>query len=158
MVLFLRCDDSSALVPRGPMITRHTTCKSAYSPDIPVPNMQRSYLYGGFGTDPQNITAFDDAYILSLPSFTWIKVFPTDNSTTPYGHGGCSANVISRDQMIIIGGWFPSTTDCDSVNGWGQHNMNLGYNGPQNALWDKFNPTVDTYFVPTPVISVIGGG
>lgn len=116
-----------------------------------------SYLYGGFGI--KNSIGFDDAYILSLPTFTWIKVFPTDNSSTVYGHGGCSADVIRKDQMLIIGGWFPSSNDCDGApNGYGQHNMNLGYNGPQKALWDKYDPNVSTYFVPTPVISVVGGG
>jgi hypothetical protein len=107
------------------------------------------------------VTGYDDAYILSLPSFTWIKAFPTDNSTTKFGHGGCSANVIRKDQMLIIGGWFPSANDCDGMSGgaaWGQHNMNLGYNGAQKALWDKYDPKASSYFVPTPIISAIGGG
>ncbi|KAF2794341.1 hypothetical protein K505DRAFT_28250 [Melanomma pulvis-pyrius CBS 109.77] len=114
------------------------------------------YLYGGFGI--QNSTGFDDSYILSLPTFTWIKSFPTNNTSTPYGHGACSGDVINRDQMLIIGGWFPSTDACDAPSGWGQHNMNLGYNGPSNTLWDKYDPKVSTYFVPTPVIAVVGGG
>ncbi|KAF2704804.1 hypothetical protein K504DRAFT_389220 [Pleomassaria siparia CBS 279.74] len=114
------------------------------------------YLYGGLGMD--NSSAFDDAYILSLPSFTWIKAFPTDNSTSIYGHGACSANVVNRDQMLIIGGAFPNTDQCDAPAGMGQHNMNLGYNGPAKALWDKYDPKVSTYFVPTPVIAVVGGG
>jgi hypothetical protein len=36
--------------------------------------------------------------------------------------------------------------------------MNLGYNGEKKALWDKYDPKLSTYFVPTPVISAIGGG
>ena len=115
-----------------------------------------SYLYGGFGIE--NVTGFDDSYILSLPSFTWIKTWPTDNTTQPYPHGACSANVVNKDQMLIIGGWFPSADICDAPSGWGQHNMNLGYNGPARTLWDKYDPKVSTYFVPTPVISVVGGG
>ncbi|KAF2466961.1 uncharacterized protein BDR25DRAFT_305792 [Lindgomyces ingoldianus] len=115
------------------------------------------YLYGGFGIS--NITGYDDAYILSLPSFTWIKAWPTGNATgTPLPHGGCSANVINRDQMLIIGGWFTTSDTCDSPNGWGQHNMNLGFNGPSKTLWDKYDPKVSTYFVPTPIISAVGGG
>lgn len=115
-----------------------------------------SYLYGGFGIE--NVTGFDDAYILSLPSFTWIKAWPTDNNIQPYPHGGCTANAVNRDQMIVIGGWFPTADVCDSPNSQGQHNMNLGYNGPARTLWDKYDPKVETYFVPTPVISAIGGG
>ncbi|KAF2271331.1 uncharacterized protein EI97DRAFT_437964 [Westerdykella ornata] len=116
------------------------------------------HLYGGFSTDQGNTTAFDDAYILSIPSFTWIKAWPAENTTSVYGHGGCSATVVKRDQMIIIGGWFPNTQDCDTPDGWGQHNMNLGYNGAQQDLWDKYDPKLSAYAVPTPVISVIGGG
>lgn len=112
-----------------------------------------SYLYGGFGFG--NVTGYDDAYILSLPSFTWINVF---NKTQGNPHGGCTANVINRDQMIILGGWFTDSDQCDSPNSQGQHNMNLGYNGPSNTLWDKYDPKVTKYFVPTPVVSAIGGG
>jgi hypothetical protein len=100
-------------------------------------------------------------YILSLPSFTWIKAFPeNDNSTTPaeVGHGGCSANVINRKQMLVIGGWFPLYDKCDAPSGQGQHNMVLGYNGDDAKLWDKFQPNISAYVVPSPIISAIGGG
>ncbi|KAF1955602.1 hypothetical protein CC80DRAFT_87779 [Byssothecium circinans] len=114
------------------------------------------YLYGGFGVE--NVTGYDDSYILSLPSFKWIKSWPTDNTTQAYPHGGCTANVINRDQMIVMGGWYTTSDICDSPNSQGQHNMNLGYNGPAKSLWDKYDPKVSKYFVPTPVISAIGGG
>ena len=98
-------------------------------------------------------------YILSLPSYTWIKAFPTDNSTSKlYSHGGCSANVVGRDQMIIIGGWFPESNVCESPEVQGQHNMNLGYNGEKKAIWDKYVPDQSSYSVPTPIIAAIGGG
>ncbi|KAF2266706.1 hypothetical protein CC78DRAFT_123705 [Lojkania enalia] len=114
------------------------------------------YLYGGFGVD--NATGFDDAYILSMPSFTWIRAWPIGDTAAEFPHGGCSANVIQRDQMLIIGGWFTTSDQCDSPNSWGQHNMNLGYNGAARSLWDKYNPEISAYFVPSPVISVVGGG
>jgi len=60
--------------------------------------------------------------------------------------------------MLIIGGWSTESNQCDSPNSQGQHNMNLGYNGPSNTLWDKYDPKVSKYFVPTPVVSAIGGG
>lgn len=116
------------------------------------------YIYGGYAIDQWNISSFDDIYILSLPSFTWIKAWPGDNYTSKIGHGGCSANVINRDQMIVMGGWFTNTDDCDSPTLYGQHNMNLGINGAEKAIWDKYDPKLSTYFVPTPVISVVGGG
>lgn len=60
--------------------------------------------------------------------------------------------------MIVIGGWFPQTNECDAADARGQHGMNLGYNGPKSALWDEYDAKLSKYFVPTPVISVIGGG
>ncbi|KAJ4361305.1 hypothetical protein N0V95_002007 [Ascochyta clinopodiicola] len=114
------------------------------------------YLYGGYGFGDS--PGFDDAYILTIPSFTWIKVFPSENNTAEYPHGGCSANVVTRDQMLIIGGWFPGSDQCDSPQVQGQHLMNLGFNGEKKALWDKYDPSLSTYLVPTPVISAIGGG
>jgi hypothetical protein len=118
-----------------------------------------SYLYGGYGFG--NRPAYDDVYILSLPSFTWIKVFPLDGSDSKpsqVGHGGCSANVINRAQMLVVGGWFPLFDKCDTPEGQGQHNMVLGYNGGDSKLWDKFDPQLDDYVVPSPIIAAIGGG
>jgi hypothetical protein len=118
-----------------------------------------SYLYGGYGFGDR--PAYDDVYILSLPSFTWIKVFPVDGSDSKpstVGHGGCSANVINRAQMLVIGGWFPLFNKCDTPEGQGQHNMVLGYNGGDSKLWDKFDPKLDDYVVPSPIIAAVGGG
>ncbi|OCK83649.1 hypothetical protein K432DRAFT_174012 [Lepidopterella palustris CBS 459.81] len=113
------------------------------------------YLYGGQGIN--NITGFDDAYILSLPSFTWIKVYPSSGEgSSPHGLSSC--NVIDNSQMLVIGGYFAENQNCDSPDVWGTHNMNLGEDGPENALWDKYYPNITKYLVPTPVISAVGGG
>ena len=151
--------DNSAQVSLGLTTSLPTTCKHIDFLALLIhADRGTSYLYGGYGFG--NPLAYDDAYILSIPSFTWIKAFPTDNSTGDYPHGGCSANVVNRDQMLIIGGWFPEADAnfCDSPGVQGQHGMNLGYNGEKKALWDKYDPTLTTYFVPTPIISAIGGG
>ena len=120
-----------------------------------------SYLYGGFGASATEAPGFDDAYILSIPSFTWIKAFPLDGSDSQpsqVGHGGCSANMINRAQMLIIGGWFPLYDKCDAPAGQGQHNMVPGFNGGEAKLWDKFDPKLTNYVVPSPIVSAIGGG
>ncbi|XP_014552037.1 hypothetical protein COCVIDRAFT_30500 [Bipolaris victoriae FI3] len=130
--------------------------------DVTWPDDQSSYniyLYGGYGFG--GTPAFDDVYILSLPSFTWIKAFPLgDGGSNPVvvGHGGCSANVINRTQMLVIGGWFPIYDKCDSPESQGQHNMVLGFNGEGAKLWDKFQPKIDDYVVPSPIVAAIGGG
>ncbi|KAL6707982.1 hypothetical protein ACN47E_003656 [Coniothyrium glycines] len=119
------------------------------------------YLYGGYGfSDP---LAFNDVYILSLPSFQWIHAYnldPAAPSPDPTGHGGCSANVVNGDQMIIIGGWFPQqgAPDCDSPDTQGLHNLVMGNNTAKGALWDQFDPQLNKYAVPAVVIAAIGGG
>ncbi|KAH3917053.1 hypothetical protein HBH56_051690 [Parastagonospora nodorum] len=115
------------------------------------------YLYGGYGFS--NPAAFDDAYILSLPSFTWVKAYGNSDA---FGHGGCSANVVNPNQMLIIGGWYPNSSfvDCDQPDAQGQHNMVMGNNTgkKENGIWDKYDPKLTDYAVPTLVVAVIGGG
>ncbi|KAF2085940.1 hypothetical protein K490DRAFT_74814 [Saccharata proteae CBS 121410] len=117
------------------------------------------YLYGGLGVNngsSNGSSAFDDVYILSLPSFTWIKWYPT-TSGPGSPHGILSCNVIDNSQMLIIGGWFPESQDCDAPTIWGTHNLNLGEDGPQKAMWDLFEPNITEYLVPPEIISVVGG-
>jgi hypothetical protein len=71
---------------------------------------------------------------------------------------GCSANVVNKAQMLVVGGWFPSYNKCDAEAAQGQHNAVLGYNGKEKKLWDQYDPKLSTYAVPPPVISAIGGG
>lgn len=66
------------------------------------------YLYGGLGIPPNNGTGFDDVYILTLPSFTWIRWWPTLSNTTARPHHSMTCNVIDGSQMLIIGGTFPA--------------------------------------------------
>ena len=70
------------------------------------------YLYGGLS---MNGSAFDDVYILSLPSFTWIRWWPTQPGPGR-PHHSLSCNIIGRSQMLVIGGTFPGDQDCDSPN------------------------------------------
>ncbi|KAK5013024.1 hypothetical protein LTR39_003853 [Cryomyces antarcticus] len=114
------------------------------------------YLYGGFGMPP-NTTGFDDVYILTIPSFTWIKWYPTKPGPGR-PHGDLSCNVIDRDQMLVIGGTFEQDQDCDAATVWGTHNLNLGENGPAKAMWESFWPNITKYSVPPEIIAQVGGG
>lgn len=57
------------------------------------------YMYGGW--DPTHETAkyYDDIYVLSLPSFTWIKIF--EGESPRYGH---TCHLAAGRQLLTIGG------------------------------------------------------
>jgi hypothetical protein len=55
------------------------------------------YLYGGLGIPPNGI-GFDDVYILTLPSFTWIKWWPTEPGPGR-PHHSMTCNIIGRTQV-----------------------------------------------------------
>ncbi|KAE8354609.1 hypothetical protein BDV28DRAFT_156106 [Aspergillus coremiiformis] len=112
------------------------------------------YFYGGLSIAEG--PGFDDVYILTLPSFRWIKWYPVAPGPG-YPHHSMSCTVIDGAQMIVMGGTYPNSTDCDVPKVIGMHNMYLGKQNPQNAIWARFRPNITTYQVPTEIISVIGG-
>ncbi|KUI60774.1 hypothetical protein VP1G_07971 [Cytospora mali] len=116
------------------------------------------YLYGGAGMPPDT-AGYDDVYILTIPTFTWIKLYPNDgNITGQYPHHSLTCNVINRSQMLIIGGTFPLSDDCDAAPQWGTHNLVLGQQPDADANpWELFSPNLTTYAVPDAIISVVGG-
>ncbi|OAL30118.1 hypothetical protein AYO20_08921 [Fonsecaea nubica] len=105
------------------------------------------YLYGG----TSNGTIFDDIYVLSLPSFTWVKVYTGQDA-----RWSVTCHFIPPRQMITIGGGGKShniSSDCDwedkslavldlSTIGWG-------------SVFDAAAPKFD---VPDDVVKAIGGG
>lgn len=60
--------------------------------------------------------------------------------------------------MLIIGGTFPLTDDCDAAPQWGAHNLVLGQQSEPDANpWQLYSPNLTTYAVPDEIISVVGG-
>ncbi|OAL21572.1 hypothetical protein AYO22_07968 [Fonsecaea multimorphosa] len=85
------------------------------------------YLYGG----TSNGTIFDDVYVLSLPSFTWVKMITV-------GGGGKSSNI---------------TSDCD----W--EDKSLAVLDLSTIGWGSvFDAAAPHYDVPDDVVQAIGGG
>ncbi|KAI0024864.1 hypothetical protein F4780DRAFT_775351 [Xylariomycetidae sp. FL0641] len=117
--------------------------------DGEVPEMRRM---------PPSTAGFDDVYVLSLPSFTWIKFYPDDNTTDQYPHNTLTCNVIDGAQMIIIGGTFPLDDSCDVPDQWGSHSLDLGKQNPDNAVWYLYRSNLAGYLVPDEITDVIGGG
>ncbi|KAI5364106.1 putative galactose oxidase/kelch, beta-propeller, kelch-type beta propeller [Septoria linicola] len=72
------------------------------------------YMYGGQNLIPAgNQTQFDDMWILTLPSFTWIKV-DTDGQSVPPGRSGHTCNVWDS-QMVMVGGYTgEGTLTCET--------------------------------------------
>ncbi|KAK1750750.1 autophagy-related protein 3 [Echria macrotheca] len=114
------------------------------------------YLYGGAGMPPDT-AGFDDVYILTIPSFQWIKLYPDGDKTGQYPHHSLSCNVISGAQMLIIGGTFPLGSQCDVPDQFGSHNLDLGEQNPDHAPWKLFLPSLTHPAVPPLIASAVGG-
>ncbi|KAF4966000.1 hypothetical protein FSARC_6276 [Fusarium sarcochroum] len=113
------------------------------------------YIFGGGGFPPDT-AGYDDIYILTIPSFQWMR--------GPYPAGTnyksmMSCNVVDNAQMLVIGGSYSnaSENDCDIPTLQGAHNMNLGLQNEEDAIWARYQPNLTTYAVPTDIRTAIGG-
>jgi hypothetical protein len=128
-------------------------------------------MWGGHSVAPPavNVSAFSDIYILTIPSFIWLKVFPDrhGNATYQYGHYAASSDmVLGNSQMFIIGGTYPNRGDADmcdlAQSAWAQHNLFTGTKGnvgddPEGIYWALPNTSITSNVVPMDVYNVVGG-
>ena len=136
----------------GLRISRRTTCEVNQTILLEKILTTCSYLYGGMGFGA-NETGFDDVYILTMPSFRWIRWWESSDGGKP--HHSLSCNVVGGGQMLIIGGTFPLNDECDSPVTWGTHNLDLGK--VSGKMWNDYSLNITSYVVPPEVISVVGG-
>jgi hypothetical protein len=70
-----------------------------------------------------------------------------------------TCDVVDNAQMIVIGGTYSNDTTymCDADIVWGTHNMNLGEENPDKAMWAAYTPTLTTYTVPDDILTAVGG-
>ena len=129
------------------------------------------YMYGGQNLVPAGEQIqYDDMWILTIPSFTWIKVDTSDQSTPP-ARAGHTCNVWNS-QMVVVGGYVGQELSCEtgfyvfntSSLTWqndyhalsGEEDDDLNRQKPQRkdtaALQGSYG-----YLVPEKVQSVIGG-
>ena len=151
----------------GPPGIRVNPCAVAASaPDGSSTNI---YLYGGQNLKPYNEqTQYDDMWILTIPSFTWIKVDDSDSS--PYARAGHSCEVWDG-QMIVVGGYVGTNISCDSpgvyvfdlsnlkwqtsftaLKGSNDQSQQLSQTGDKSGLAGSYG-----YQVPEAVHKIIGG-
>ncbi|KAF2152679.1 hypothetical protein K461DRAFT_226782 [Myriangium duriaei CBS 260.36] len=79
----------------------------------PDGSTQNVYMFGGQSLQPAgNQTQYNDMWILTIPSFTWIQVDQSSQSV-PYARAGHSCNIWNA-QMVVVGGYVSPTLSSDS--------------------------------------------
>lgn len=139
---------------------------AASAPDGSSTNV---YLYGGQNLIPYGEqTQYDDMWILTIPSFTWIEV-DTKGQSVPPARVGHTCNMWDG-QIVVIGGYTGPDLSCDSgfyvfsasnltwqdqftaLSGGNTQNQQVAQQNDSSGLSGSYG-----YQVPGAVQSVIGG-
>ncbi|KAK0715127.1 hypothetical protein B0H67DRAFT_553715 [Lasiosphaeris hirsuta] len=122
------------------------------------------YLFGGQNLQPyREQVQYSDMYILSIPSFTWIKV-DQSNSNPPPPRAGHTCNL--RDgQIVVIGGYIGTSPACESPGIFVFNATSLTWSSRFTALphqpdlYSENSVLANSfgYKVPDAVAAVIGG-
>jgi hypothetical protein len=90
-------------------------------------------LYGGQNLIPYgDQQQYDDIWVLSLPSFTWIQI-DTDGQSVPPARAGHTCNAWNA-QMIVVGGYVGKNLSCDSPGIYVFNMSSLEWQNQYNAL------------------------
>jgi hypothetical protein len=128
------------------------------------------YMYGGQNLVPAGSQIqYDDVWILTLPSFTWIQV-DTSNQSVPPARAGHTCNSWNA-QMVVVGGYVGTQLECDTpgiyvfnlssltwansytvLQGGNSLNQQKSQEKDTNAMGGTYG-----YEVPAAVQNVIGG-
>ncbi|KAF4920919.1 Kelch repeat-containing protein [Colletotrichum viniferum] len=121
------------------------------------------YFFGGQNLQPyKQQTQYNDMYILTIPSFTWIKVDEGDGVPSPRAGHTCSM----RDgQMVVMGGYIGQNETCDNSGVYVFNASSLQWSDSFKAADHPADISPDNsvlagswgYKVPGKVQSVIGG-
>lgn len=107
------------------------------------------YIYGGYDGLTSEDRPSDDVWILSLPSFTWIKAYSGSGN---HGRRGHKCHAVYPDQMFVVGGQNLDPTTC--LDGGIIEVFNLN----SLSFQDSYDPNHwGDYKVPSIVTGVIGG-
>ncbi|KAL5365303.1 hypothetical protein BJX96DRAFT_181507 [Aspergillus floccosus] len=103
------------------------------------------YLYGGKGTHE----AYDDVYVLSIPSFTWKRVYRGESPR--YGH---TCHLVGNRQMLAVGGVASDgpMSRCD-----GEQTGVAVFDLTDLEWRSVYSPSAPAYQVPGPILRTIGG-
>ena len=119
----------------------------ASAPDASSHNI---YIYGGYnGIENQTFVPYDDVYILSLPSFKWVKAY---NGTTTHARLGHKCVKVYPDQMLSVGGFRVDQSHCMEGGLITTFNLN------NLTFQDAYDPAQwSGYKVPDLLSAAIGG-
>jgi len=117
------------------------------------------YMFAGQNLTPfGKQTQYSDTWILTIPSFTWIKV-DDSNQPVPLPRAGHTCNAY-RGQMVVVGGYLGDEVSCDSPGVYVFDATKLQWRtGFEGGSSDAGNLDISDigYGVPDAVISVVGG-
>ncbi|KAI1276776.1 hypothetical protein F5Y07DRAFT_129300 [Xylaria sp. FL0933] len=121
------------------------------------------YMYGGQNLLPVGEQVqYTDVWILTIPSFTWIKIDTSGNEPPARAGHSCAA----RDgQIVVVGGYIGEDIPCEQPGIYAFDASNLVWQSSFNAADHPADDNADNtvlagsygYQVPGPVQSVIGG-
>jgi hypothetical protein len=107
------------------------------------------YIYGGYDGLKATSNPSDDVYILSLPSFKWIKAY---SGTGTHSRSGHRCLKVYPDQMLAVGGQHVDASKCLEGGVIVDFNLNT------LKFQDNYDPaTWSQYKVPSLVTAEIGG-
>ncbi|KAJ5882785.1 uncharacterized protein N7473_011047 [Penicillium subrubescens] len=107
------------------------------------------YIYGGYSGQNSTSAPYDDVYILSLPSFVWIKAY---NGTSRHGRSGHQCFGVLPSHMLVVGGLYKDPSFC--LEGGILQTFSLN----DLEFQTTYSPElVEEYRVPNVVTRQIGG-
>ncbi|KAI1457554.1 hypothetical protein F4805DRAFT_173507 [Annulohypoxylon moriforme] len=113
------------------------------------------YYYGGYNGLDLNSDFNDDVWILSLPSFMWMKV---SSGTAEHARAGHQCIMPYPDQMITIGGSTSTKGDVARCLDGENPSILQAYNLTEAAWMDSYDPkSWNEYGVPEMIHMMIGG-
>ncbi|KAI0888676.1 uncharacterized protein GGS22DRAFT_152150 [Annulohypoxylon maeteangense] len=113
------------------------------------------YYYGGYNGLDINSDFNDEVWVLSLPSFMWMKV---SQGTPEHGRAGHQCVTPYPDQMIVIGGTTTTKGDTAKCLDGDNPSMLQAYNLTEATWMDSYDPkSWDDYGVPEMIHVMIGG-
>ncbi|QDS77352.1 hypothetical protein FKW77_005389 [Venturia effusa] len=135
---------------------------------LPVPKLAKDnsshnfYMYGGY--DPTRNIMYDDVWVISLPSFTWVKL-DSGGSNARFGH---TCHRAGESHMISIGGSLDGALYGVETSGQIPTNLDTMKCDPTALVrifdlslggWGTYSPgpLSPAYRVPAKLVAVIGG-